>query len=137
MEVFKMRKDTPINLRVRREQLNKIHELGYKNIDCWELGFERICENERSELEKLVKKYHDLYTHVNTRLENFGKKLDSENAELDRLLIWFRKADRSITHPTGGDIDALRHQLKKREIHSYTVEQVLEYWRNTKKKEEA
>jgi hypothetical protein len=130
VEVFEMKKDTQINLRVRREQLNKIKELGFKNIDCWEIGYERICESERAELEKMVKKYYDLYIHVNTRLENFGKKSDSENAELDRLLIWYRKADRSLTEPTGADLDALRYQLKKKEIHTFTVDQVLEYWRS-------
>ena len=124
-----MGKDRPLNLRVRREQLDKIKELGFSYIDCWELGYERILENERSELEKLAKKYHDLYLHVNTRLEQFGTKMQSENPELDRLYDWYSKRGSSITSPTEGDIDAVRFQLKRREIHSFTIDQVFEYWR--------
>jgi len=123
-----MKKDTQISLRVRSKELEKITELGFKYSDCWQLGYERILENERSELEKLSQKYYNLYIHVNTKLENFGKKLDNEYAELDRILKWYNKQNRSITKPTDADIQALKLQLSKREIHSFTVEQVLEYW---------
>lgn len=40
-----MNKDTQISIRVRSNQLKKIKELGFKYIDCWELGYERILEN--------------------------------------------------------------------------------------------
>lgn len=131
-----MGKDRPLTLRVRREQLDKIRELGFKYIDCWELGYERICETERAELEKLVKKYHDLYIHVNTRLENFGNLLENETKELDHLLIWYNKRpNASIDNPAQLDLDTLKLQMKKREIHSFTVDQVLDYWRKNKKQE--
>lgn len=125
-----MNKDKQITLRVRSAQLKKIKELGFKQSDVWEFGFERILENERSELEKLRDKYYNLYIHVNTKIENFGKKLESEKAELDRLLDWYKKRGTSIDEPSAIDFDTVKFQLKKRDIHSFTVEQVFDYWRN-------
>lgn len=125
-----MRKDKQINLRVRREQLQKIKELGFRYSDCWELGFERICENERSELEKMREKYHNLYIHVNTKLKNFGKKLDKEHSEIERLYNWYKKQNRSISNPSDQDRQALLFQMKKRDIHTFTVDQVFDYWKD-------
>lgn len=133
MEVFELNKDTVLNLRVRKDQLKKIKELGFKYIDCWEFGFERICENERPELEKLDKKYHDLYIHVHTKLENFGKKLDSEYKELDRLLDWYNKRGTSIDNPTEQDIQTVKYQIRKRNIESFNVDQIFDYWRSKPK----
>jgi len=129
-----MRKDWTINLRVRREQVEKIKELGFKTSDCWELGYERICENERSELEKLDKKYHNLYIHVHTKLLSFGKRQLSENKELDDLLVWYNRRGTGIHNPTGLDVDTVKFQLVKRKIKSFTVEQVFDYWRSKEKK---
>ena len=126
-----MVKDKNLHIRVRSEQLKKLDDLGYNYCDCWELGYERILENEREELVKLEKKYYDLYTHVHTKLENFGKKLESEHEELKRLLKWYKKqAHRSIDNPSDEDIQTVTYQMKKRDIHSFTVEQVFEYWRS-------
>jgi len=131
---FRLIKDSVLNLRVRREQLNKIKELGFKFIDCWELGFERILENERSELEKLDKKYYDLYTHVHTILENYGKKSDAETKKLDDLFNWYVKQDRSIDDPSEKDIQTLQLQVKKRNIHTFTIEKILSYFKIRKGK---
>ena len=136
MEVFILKKDHTISLRVRREQLEKIKDLGFKYSDVWEFGYERICEMERSELEKIVQKYHNLYIHAYTKLKNFGKRLESEHRELDRLLKWYTKQHRSIDNPSNQDIDTLKFQMKKRDIHSFTVGQVLEYFQENKPREQ-
>ena len=127
-----MNKDKLISLRVRSEQVEKIKELGFKYSDCWEFGFERICETELEKLTEMDKKYHNLYIHVHTKLENFGKKLDGEHKELERLLKWYKKRGTSIDNPTDVDIQTVKYQIKKRDIHSFTVEQVFDYWRELK-----
>ena len=125
-----MKKDAQLNLRVRRKQLEKIKELGFKYSDCWDIGYERILENEYESLVKLREKYHKMYIHVNTKIENYGKKSESEKAELGRLKVWYLKQNRSIENPTQLDINTLTFQLKKRDISTFTVEQVFEQWRS-------
>ena len=71
-----------------------------------------------------------MYIHVNTKIENYGKKSESEKAELDRLKVWYLKQNRSIENPTQLDINTLTFQLKKRDISTFTVEQVFEQWRS-------
>jgi hypothetical protein len=124
-----MTKNTTISLRVCGEQLQKIRELNLNYVDCWELGYERICENERSELEKLDKKYHDLYIHYHTKLETFGRQPDTINKELDRLLEWYNKGNRNINNPSNTDLETLKLQMKKRGIRSFNVDQVIDYFR--------
>jgi hypothetical protein len=123
-----LKKDSTISLRVRSNELKKIKDLGFNYADVWQLGYERILENELSELKKLEQKYHNLYIHVHTKIENFGKKLESEQAELDRLFDWYIK-NHSIENPAQRSIEALRFQMKKRDIYSHTVEQVLDYFK--------
>lgn len=127
-----MRKDRPLTLRVRSEQLKKIKDLGFKYIDCWELGFERILENELEELRKLRTKYYNLYVHINTKIKNFGTKQDSEIKELDRLKDWYLKQNRSLDNPSAQDFDTLKFQMSKKKIETFTPEQVIDYWRNGK-----
>ena len=109
--------------------MEKIKDLGFRYSDVWELGYERICENERELLEKLEQKYHNLYIHVHTKLENFGKKLESERDELERLYEWYIK-HHSVDNPEQRSIDTLKFQMKKRDIHSFTIDQVYTYFKN-------
>ena len=129
-----IKKDYTISIRVRSNELQKVKDLGFNYSDVWQLGFERILENEREELVKLDEKYHKMYIRVHTKLENFGNKLDSEYAELDDLLKWYLKQNRSITDPSERDINALKFQMRKRDFHSFTYEQVLDYFKKNKPK---
>lgn len=127
-------KDYTISIRVRSTELQKVKDLGFNYSDVWQLGFERILENERAELVKLDEKYYKMYIRVHTKLENFGKKSDSEFAELDELMKWYLKQNRSIDDPTELDINALKFQMRKRDFHSFTVEQTLDYFKKNKPK---
>ena len=69
-----MRKDTGIYIKVSSQQKEKLKNLGIGFTECFEIGYEKIMENERSELENLVKKHHEKYIQVYTKLQNFDKK---------------------------------------------------------------
>ena len=132
MGVLFLEKNKVVNIRIRSKQYEKIKDLGFTFADCFQLGYERICENEREELEKLDQKYYNMYIRVHTKLENFGKKLDNEQKEIQRLYEWFTKQDRDINDPNNQDIQALKLQMEKRKIHSFNVEQVIERFKEIK-----
>lgn len=72
-----------VYIKISPQQKEKLKDLDIGITECFEIGYEKIMENERSELEKLVKKYHEKYILVYTKLENFDKKNDQK--ELNKV----------------------------------------------------
>ena len=117
-------------MRIRSGQYEKCKKNDWKLIDCFELGFQKKEENELSDLDKRIDSAYAKYIQLKKKREVFGTKQDSELKKLDILKKWFLKQNRSIDNPTSKDINALKFQMEKRKIETYTVEQVFDYWRD-------
>ena len=120
-------------MKIRREQYKKLKEYDIKLIDCWELGFIKTMENYGEELEKRKEKVYTEYILLEQQLKAYGKKLDTEQKEIERLLEWYKKRGTSIDDPSTTDLETVRFQMRKRNIISFTVEQVFKYWQELKK----
>lgn len=87
------------------------------------------------ELPDMLKELQEARKHVLQLEENVtllksecDTKLHKRNTELDELLVWYEKQNRSIIDPSDADVQALKFQLKKRKL-DFTEEQVYEQWR--------
>lgn len=138
-----MSKDKIVNVRIGREQYEKIKELGYTFADCFEKGYEELLQNEKEKLAELDKKYYDLYIHVHTKLENFDKIKATKNIELEEMREVYFKATES--HPHGrpldklevGDISWIKGRIKKAKLREVsTVDQFINYCKGVAPKKE-
>jgi len=126
-----MSKDKTICLRVSTQQKKKLKELGIKYSDCWELGFNQILESYKDELEKKVQNVYTMYIQLKAKLEDCGKRLESEQSKLDQLWVWYKMRGANL-QPDDIERETIQFQMRKHHIMSFTLDQVLDYWRNKK-----
>lgn len=82
-----MDKSELIAIRITPQQKEKLKDLKVSYAECFKIGYEKTMENYRQELEKLDKKYYDLYIHVHTKLETFDqKKTEIEQNKTEKVV---------------------------------------------------